>query len=130
LTSTSTTISGFLPNTTYYWRVKGLTAIGESGFWSSAFNFYSSTVSIKPISQQIPKTLFLKPTGSSISYGLPQSSQISIKLYTLQGQLAATLYSGSQEPGMYSIKLPAQSLAKARYIVQLKAGNQIITKRF
>ena len=130
LTTASTNISGFSLSAIYYWRVKGISSTGESGLWSSVFNFSPGSTSIKRDGAfKTPTALFITSAGSSLRYGLPAACNVTIKLYTLKGQLAATLHSGFQSAGVYFMALPTQSLAKARYIVELKAGNRTITGR-
>jgi YVTN family beta-propeller protein len=70
----------------------------------------------------------------SVSYTLPQSGPVSLKLYDASGRLARTLVNAAQNPGRYSVPLDPTAgenslLSPGVYFVKLKSGDCRITKK-
>ena len=64
-----------------------------------------------------------------VYYSLPGTAFVSLRVYTLQGRIAATLVKSVQSAGNYEVKLPAKGISFGNYILELKAGNNSVTKR-
>ena len=68
-----------------------------------------------------------------ISYQLPVSSKVTIKVYDVLGNEIATLVDEEKSAGIYQVEFnPASSiknLASGIYFYQLKAGNYLETKK-
>jgi len=64
-----------------------------------------------------------------ISYQLPVASEVSLKVYDVLGREVATLVSGRQEAGRYSVSFNAASLSSGVYFYRLQAGNFVATKK-
>jgi hypothetical protein len=64
-----------------------------------------------------------------IRYQLPVNSQVNLEVFTLSGQLVATLVDDVQTAGSYEVNFEASSLASGLYLYRLKAGNFIQTQR-
>lgn len=64
-----------------------------------------------------------------ISYQLPVSSRVTLKLYDVLGNEVASLVSGEQEAGSYNVTFNSAGLASGAYIYKLSAGEFIITKK-
>jgi len=47
----------------------------------------------------------------------------------MQGRVVSTLVKSVQSAGKYEVKLPAKSISLGNYILELKAGNDLVTKR-
>jgi hypothetical protein len=63
-----------------------------------------------------------------ISYGLPESSPVTLKIYNITGQLVNTLVDEEQAPGVYrvhwsGIDLHGAQVASGIYFCRLKAGD-------
>lgn len=65
-----------------------------------------------------------------ISYQLPVSSEVSLKVFDVLGREVATLIDGRVEAGYHQITFNARNLASGMYIYQLKAGSTVLTKKF
>jgi endoglucanase len=63
-----------------------------------------------------------------ISYSLPGAATVSLRVYTMQGRIAATLVKSVQSAGDHEVKLPAKGISSGNYILELKAGNNSVTK--
>lgn len=64
-----------------------------------------------------------------ISYSVPQSDHISLKVYNLFGQEVATLFEGVRQAGNYEVMFDGKGLASGVYLYQLKAGNFVVIKK-
>ena len=67
--------------------------------------------------------------GTTIKYGLSNSSTVSLSVYNIQGQKVATLVDGRKQPGEYSIHFDGFGLAGGIYICRLDAGDFIQTRK-
>ncbi|UCF65430.1 MAG: T9SS type A sorting domain-containing protein [bacterium] len=71
---------------------------------------------------------------TQIAFSLPQNSTVSLKIFSVTGQLVNTLISSSLSAGQYTVTWDGtnpygQAVSSGVYIYQLKAGNEIRTKR-
>ncbi len=64
-----------------------------------------------------------------ISYQLPVASEVSLKVYDVLGREVATLVSGRQEAGRYSVPFNAASLSSGVYFYRLQSGSFVETKK-
>jgi hypothetical protein len=78
------------------------------------------------LSQNYPNPF--NPT-TVISYQLPVTSNMSLKVYSLLGQEVATLFEGTRQPGNYETVLDGSKLASGVYIYRLREGNSVMTKK-
>jgi len=59
----------------------------------------------------------------NITYGLPEDSRVTIRLYDIQGRLVDRLVNGSQQAGYHSALIDGASRASGIYFVKLEAGD-------
>jgi subtilisin family serine protease len=59
--------------------------------------------------------------ATTIEYSVPEVSNVSITIYSIVGELVATLISGSVEAGYHRINFDASTLPSGTYIYQLRA---------
>lgn len=59
--------------------------------------------------------------ATTIEYSVPEVSNVTITVYSIVGELAATLVSGSVEAGYHRINFDATTLSSGTYIYQIKA---------
>jgi photosystem II stability/assembly factor-like uncharacterized protein len=64
-----------------------------------------------------------------ISFKLPVSSFVSLKVYDLLGQEIATLAEGVIQPGVHNVRWSAAGFASGVYLYRLKAGSFTETKK-
>jgi hypothetical protein len=67
--------------------------------------------------------------STTISFSLPRTEVVSLKVYDLLGREIATLVEGREEAGEHSATWNAKSLASGVYFYQLKAGGFVETKK-
>jgi hypothetical protein len=86
--------------------------------------------------QQLPKKFELQqnypnpfnPT-TEISYTIGKAGNVSLKIYNLLGQEVATLVNGYQAANTYTINFNASHLSSGVYLYELRAGNNVVTKK-
>jgi hypothetical protein len=64
-----------------------------------------------------------------ISWQLPVSSRVSLKVYDVLGKEVATLVNENKEAGYYETRFDGSALASGLYIYRLSAGNFVSTKK-
>ena len=66
---------------------------------------------------------------TTISFSIPSSSFISLKVYDILGKEVATLVNEEKQAGNYEVNFDAASLSSGTYFYRLQAGNIIATKK-
>lgn len=67
--------------------------------------------------------------STTITFNLPQASEVSLKVFNMLGQQVATLINGRMNSGTQSIQFDASNLSSGMYIYRLQAGNISKTKK-
>lgn len=66
---------------------------------------------------------------TTISYVVPQASQVRLVVYDLLGRQVVTLVDGLQEAGRYAVSFDASGLASGFYVYRMEAGSFRDTKK-
>ena len=71
---------------------------------------------------------------TTIRYALPEASQVSLKIYNIQGQLVKTLVSDFREAGIHQVvwdgnNEQGQKVASGAYIYRITAGSFVQTRK-
>jgi hypothetical protein len=133
-------ISSGLLNTdiNYYWKVRTIND-GGIGPWSDEFNFKIVITDVED-EQQLPTEFELlqnypnpfNPT-STITYHLPKTSKVELKVYDVLGNEVATLIDEEKMAGSFEVDFnPASSiknLATGIYFYRLRTADFIQTKK-
>ena len=133
LNVTTFPISGLTPNTPHYYRVRAY----NSGGTSSNSNIISVTlVDINENVDQIPTVFKLNQNypnpfnpSTVISYQLPVSSFVSLKVFNCLGNEVEMLVNEYQQAGQYVKTFHGTSLTSGVYFYKLTAGNFVETKK-
>jgi hypothetical protein len=67
--------------------------------------------------------------STQINYTLPQSGQVTLKIFNVLGMEVATLYSGVQDAGRHEIVFDAGKLSSGVYFYRLTAANVSMTRK-
>jgi hypothetical protein len=67
--------------------------------------------------------------STSIRYGLPTRSQVTLAVYNTLGQQVATLVKGEQEAGYHDVRFDATGLSSGVYFYRLHAGTYVETRK-
>ena len=78
------------------------------------------------LSQNFPNPF--NPT-TNISYNVPTGSDVTLEVFTIQGQKVSTLVSGFQSAGQHTVSFDASRLASGMYMYRLTAGSMSIVKK-
>jgi len=101
-----------------------------------ADKYFPETSVKEPLSGSSPRIYSLaqnypnpfNPT-TTISYQLPVSSNVTIKVYDILGRMVETLHAGARQAGTYSETFDGSRLAGGLYLYQMRAGNFVETKK-
>jgi hypothetical protein len=87
-------------------------------------------------SSDVPSEFRLEPNfpnpfnpSTTISYDLPKSSSVSLKIFNTLGQLVATLVDERKELGYYAVQWNASNVPSGIYFYRLQAGEFLETKK-
>ncbi|MBO6522853.1 MAG: T9SS type A sorting domain-containing protein [Balneolaceae bacterium] len=67
--------------------------------------------------------------STNISFNLPSSGEVTLKVYNLLGQEVVTLVNGRLNSGSHTVAFDASRLASGMYIYRLQAGSHLQTKK-
>ena len=75
--------------------------------------------------------VYPNPTSgaATVAYALPAASDVELAAYDVLGRRVALLQSGSVEAGTHEASFDAARLPAGLYVVQLRAGDQVLTER-
>jgi hypothetical protein len=66
---------------------------------------------------------------TTINYGLPRSSHVTLQVFDILGRLVQTLVNDNQDAGFYNVQLNASALASGMYFYRMTADNFIQSKK-
>lgn len=137
LDTTSIQIENLSEEDTYYWRVRARNTAG-TGEWSNTYNFTTAGVgtSIADDPNGFPSEFNLEqnypnpfnPT-TTISFSLPSSRQVTLKIYNLIGSEVTTLVNETLPAGKFEVRWDATNHSSGIYIYRLTAGDFAQTKK-
>jgi hypothetical protein len=120
IATTSASVTGLAPGTTYYWQVAGVNSTGQ-GYWSVPWEFSTGGVGVlKDAGRQLQKTDFTI-RGAAIEYALASPGALEIVFSDLLGRTALVI-NRRQAAGRYSLALRDCGLASGNYIVRFRAA--------
>ena len=67
--------------------------------------------------------------STTIRYGLPNRSHVSLTVFKTLGQQVATLVQGEQEAGYHEVRFDATNLSSGVYFYRLQAGSFVETRK-
>jgi len=66
--------------------------------------------------------------NTQISYSMSRAGSVSLKLYSVDGRLVETVYSGSRDAGVYVESIDARQLSSGTYFVILDVAGEQVTQ--
>ncbi|HTY10376.1 MAG TPA: putative Ig domain-containing protein [Bacteroidota bacterium] len=132
--SSSSMMKKLLPRTHYAWTVSAAVN-GRTAVWSKdTVQFFTSgsIVYAEGQASQIPQDYVLYQNypnpfnpSTTIRYGIPELSNVSVKVYNILGQVVATLVHEVQQPQFYEYRWNPNHAASGVYIVVINAQSLI-----
>ena len=100
-------------------------------------NRYGVTSAATPLASRsiVPETVHLSNypnpfnPSTTIRYGLPNRSQVTLAVFNTLGQQVATFVQGDQEAGYHEVRFDASGLASGLYFYRLQAGTYVETRK-
>lgn len=104
------------------------------GAWERPLTDYVTDVEI--VSDNLPLSFNLaqnypnpfNPT-TTIKYSIPESGNVSLKVYNILGNEVVSLINEEKTPGVYSVTFDAGNLPSGVYFYKIRAGNYFETKK-
>jgi hypothetical protein len=118
-------ISGVTAEKLYY-RLKQIDFNGTITFYSGIEVLNNFAPDVFVLSQNYPNPF--NPL-TNISFGIPERSNVSLRIFNTIGEEVALLASGLYEAGTYSFNFDASNLPSGNYIYVLQTGNSVISKK-
>ena len=119
----------------YYYQVKAYSTDNESAY-SNESHATSTITGIEDWTNRTPTefTLFQNypnpfNPSTSITYGIPESSNVQLVVYNMLGQKVAVLVDQHQSAGYHHVTFEASGLNSGIYIYQIRAGNFVDSKK-
>jgi hypothetical protein len=63
-----------------------------------------------------------------MKFGLPQGSQVSMRLFSPQGKIVKVICSGYLAAGYHTANMDMSSVSNGFYILEFKAGSYVVKK--
>lgn len=126
------TVSELQPNTRYYWRVRSKANDGTYSYFSNTGKFGVELTTGVEDQTNIPSNYDLKQNypnpfnpNTKIVFDLPENTKVTLHIYSLLGELVATIIENEELPaGRYERMFDASKLTSGVYFYQ------IITEKF
>ena len=118
---------------TYYYKIVAVDFSGNKSDYSE--NVYALVTDVN-LEGEIPTVYGLKQNypnpfnpSTVISYSLPESGLVSLKVFDILGQEVADLVNQIKSAGVYEVSFDASNLTTGLYIYRMEAGNFTETKK-
>jgi hypothetical protein len=97
---------------------------------------YNELTSVEPDHNSIPEGYVLEQNypnpfnpSTSIKFGIPASSNVTLKVFNTLGEEVAKLINENLEAGSYTVNFDASGLPSGIYIYTLQTDNQVLSKK-
>jgi len=128
LTDTTSVVGPLRMYTMYYWRMRAKNAGGTTNF-STTWKFSTSpNMGVHLLSGEIPSVFSLSQNypnpfnpSTTIQFGLPDESQVSVNVYDLLGREVSRVISDRLPAGYFAVPWNASSLASGAYFYRIVA---------
>jgi hypothetical protein len=120
-----------------HWWPNGLSGWDSQAQFKAVEAYYNKLVTgVKLANNTLPAKYSLEQNypnpfnpSTIINYAIPQSGNVTLKVYNILGQEVASLFEGFQKAGSYTTNFDASKLASGVYFYRLQAGQFNATKK-
>jgi hypothetical protein len=123
-------------NTSFFWHVSAVDSMGASANSVAAKFTTGNQVLAVEKDERMPTEFKLSQNYpnpfnpvTQISYTVPRTEYVSLKVYNLLGQEVATLVEGVKTPGVYRVTFDGSDLTSGVYLYTEKATNFVATRK-
>jgi hypothetical protein len=110
----------------YSYRLKQIDFNGNYKYFDLSNEVIIGTPTKYALSQNFPNPF---NPSTSISYEIPATNFVSLKIYDMMGKEVASLVNGNQEAGFYTVKFDASKLSSGIYFYKLQSNDFTATKK-
>jgi hypothetical protein len=111
-------------------------ALGPNGSISMEGGSLLNPVSAESREQALPEAFFVDQNypnpfnpSTTLRFGLPAASQVTVKVFNMLGQEIATLFDGRKEAGVHDLQFDAAGLSSGVYLYRIEAGDAVHIQR-
>ena len=124
-------VDGLSPLTSYFYRIRANYYFGRSGYSNIINTSTLTSVHYLTGHPNVYLNIFPNPLSSytTLSYSIPQKSQVALNVYSINGQCILQLLNKVQESGEYEIVFDRIVLSEGVYFCVLKTNDGIQTKK-
>lgn len=123
LATAPATTNDFIPSGSSQW---GRFSIAMSQIITAIHQFGNEVPTVYGLNQNYPNPF--NPT-TTVSYSIPKTSKVTLRVYDIKGQLVATLYDGMQNAGNYITQFDGSRLGSGVYFYRLVSDNFSETRK-
>jgi hypothetical protein len=98
--------------------------------------FTAIVTDVHALAEDLPKEFGLQQNfpnpfnpSTTIQYGLPNRSYVTLKVFNMLGQTVALLQNGEQEAGYHKVQFDGRNLSSGVYLYRMQAGEFVQTRR-
>lgn len=115
--------------------------LGPSGSISFEGGSLRLPVSVESREHNLPESFFIEQNypnpfqvsafnpSTTIRFGMPSASQVTVEVFNMLGQKVATLFEGRKEAGVHDLQFNAANLSSGVYLYRVQAGEIVSVKR-
>jgi hypothetical protein len=110
--------------------------LGPTGSISYEGGSLAVPVSVESPERNLPESFFVEQNypnpfnpSTTIRFGLPAPSHVSVSVFNLLGQEVATLFDGRKDAGVHDLQFDAANLTSGIYLYRVEAGDMVAMKR-
>ncbi len=96
---------------------------------------YEAVTISNELDVELPSTIHLQQNypnpfnpSTSITFSLPESGEVSLKVFDILGQEITSLVEGNLQAGLHTVSFDASSLSSGIYLYRLKMGNVTLNR--
>jgi hypothetical protein len=115
--------------------------LGPNGSISYEGGSLKVPVSVEARERNLPESFFIEQNypnplrasasnpSTTIRFGLPSASRVTVEVFNVLGQKVATLFDGRKDAGVHEMRFDAANLSAGVYLYRVQAGEVVSIKR-